>query len=364
MLFFSSIDVFERTMLTAIMLGLCTPSASINMGYPPLLLAHIGPVLGTSSALWAINSGAHINPLFAIAVSISILILTHNIARNGRFMFDTFVLAIESSTKLEIQSERLSQALKHAETAQQAAETSSESKTRFIAAASHDLRQPVHVLNLFSGALRNAKLDERTRDIVDNMGIAVNSLSSQLNSLLDISELDSGSVKPVFKEVDLWQLSHTLTTEMHKLAEDKGIDLLNGVPRQLFVKTDPVMLSQIIRNLCGNAIKYTHQGSVTILAEHNGDTVTLSIADTGVGIDNCDSGKVFEEFYQVGNHARDRNQGLGLGLSIVERLIKTLQHKLSLTSSLGHGTRCLINSLCLLPTSAKTHWLKAFGCIW
>ena len=336
--FFTSISLFERTMLMAIMLGMCTVSYSSNLGYPPLLVAYIGPLLGTSGILWTLYPSPDTNPLFSFAVSASIIILSHTLVRNGKFMFEAFALTIETSTKLEDQSRRLSDALRHAEDAQQAAETSSQSKTRFIAAASHDLRQPVHVLNLFSGALKNAPLDSRTRNIVDSMNVAVNSLSSQLNSLLDISELDSGSIKPDFQRVDLFQLSQTLTSEMQKLAEDKHIELLNEVPLALNVTTDPTMLSQIVRNLCGNAIKYTETGSVRITAELVGPEVVLSIIDTGIGIDIGDSDKVFEEFFQVSNHTRDKNQGLGLGLSIVERLIKTLDHKISLTSSIGKGT--------------------------
>jgi len=170
------------------------------------------------------------------------------------------------------------------------------------------------------------------------MGVAVTSLSSQLNSLLDISELDSGSVKPHYKSVDLSHLAQTLMCEMQKLAEDKQIELINEVPPALRVRTDPDMLSQIVRNLCGNAIKYTEQGSVRIQARQQDATVILSIADTGIGIDSNNSGKVFEEFYQVSNHTRDKDNGLGLGLSIVERLIRILGHELSLQSTIGKGT--------------------------
>ena len=335
---FNTIELFERTMLVAITLGWCAFSYSVNMGYPPLLMAFIGPLLGTTCILWAIYPSSDVNPLFSFAISAAIIVLSHSMVRNGKLMFEAFALAIESSNKLEDQSKRLSDALKHAEDAKKAAETSSQSKSRFIAAASHDLRQPVHVLNLFSGALRNAPLDARTRDIVDSMNIAVNSLSSQLNSLLDISELDSGNVKPHFTQVDLYHLAQTLMSEMSKLAEDKHIELLNDVPLALSVITDPKMLSQIIRNLCGNAIKYTHKGSVRITAEVVGSEVVLSIIDTGIGIDVGDSNKVFEEFFQVANHSRNKEKGLGLGLSIVERLVNTLDHSINLKSSIGKGT--------------------------
>ena len=170
------------------------------------------------------------------------------------------------------------------------------------------------------------------------MNVAVTSLSSQLNSLLDISELDSGSVQPDMQQVDLHRLSHSLMSEMSKLAEDKHIALQNEMPEQLFVRTDPSMLSQIIRNLCGNAIKYTHEGSVTLTARQTSEGVVMSIVDTGVGISTKESDRVFEEYYQVSKHTRDKNVGMGLGLSIVERLINILDHRISMSSQLGEGT--------------------------
>lgn len=338
MMFFFQVELFERAMLTAILLGLCTPSHSTNFGYQPWLLAYIGPLLGVPSVLWMLNLDKQLNSAYTLAIGISILIVGHTLIRNGKFMLEVLTLSIESSMQLEEQSEHLSDALLHAEKAKQEAETSSQSKSRFIAAASHDLRQPVHVLNLFSGALKHSALDEKSRDIVDNMNIAVNSLSSQLNSLLDISELDSGNVKANVISVDLNLLASTLMCELRKLAEDKQITLRNSVPESLCVKTDPAMLSQIIRNLCGNAIKYTHTGGVTISATAIEDNVTLSIVDTGIGIENSDGDKVFEEFYQASNPTRDKTKGLGLGLSIVQRLISKLQHELTLDSTVGIGT--------------------------
>jgi len=352
MLFFFQIELFERAMLTAILLGLCSPSHTTNFGYRPWLLAYIGPLLGSLAVMWMLNIDKQINSAYTFAIGVSILIVAHTLMRNGKFMLEVLVIAIESSIKLEEQSERLSEALLRTEHAKKEAETSSESKTRFIAAASHDLRQPVHVLNLFSGALKHSALDAKTRDIVDNMNVAVNSLSSQLNSLLDISELDSGSVKPCVKSVDLHRLVGTLMGGMKKLAEDKQIAFNNEIPTSIFVQSDPAMLSQIIRNLCGNAIKYTHEGSVTINASETDMRVELSITDTGIGIDSTESNKVFEEFYQASNPTRDKSQGLGLGLSIVERLVTSLGHSLTLDSTLNVGTtvsiamqRCNIRQL-------------------
>jgi len=340
--FFKYVGTFERAMLTAIVLGLCTASHSTNFGYRPLLLSYIGPLLGTLAILWMFNLDQLVHPLMAFCVGASVLIVGNTLLTNGRFMFDAFALSIESSIQLEEQSSRLSEALHIAEQAKLEAEASSQSKTRFIAAASHDLRQPVHVLNLFGAALKHASLDDKSRDIVENMNIAVTSLSSQLNALLDISELDSGAIKPQVRSVDLYLLTATLVKGLSKLAEDKKIQLINDVPESVFVRTDPAMLSQIMRNLCGNAIKYTHTGHVRLAAVQHADEVILSIEDTGIGIEDTHAEKVFEEFYQIANPGRDKGHGLGLGLSIVERLIRNLGHSMDLESRVGEGTQVTI----------------------
>ncbi|MGQ7845863.1 ATP-binding protein [Granulosicoccus sp. 3-233] len=336
--FYPHVGTFERAMLTAILLGLCTISHSTNFGYRPILLSYIGPLLGTLGILWIANIDQLMHPALAVAVGVSVLIVGLTMLLNGKFMFDVFALSIESSIKLEEQSRHLSDALQLAEQAKSEAEASSQSKTRFIAAASHDLRQPVHVLNMLGAAIAREKMSPRASDIVENMNIAVTSLSSQLNALLDISELDSGSVKPVIRSVNLSALADKLKLEMQQLAADKRIELICDLPSDLYVRTDAAMLSQIIRNLCGNAIKYTFTGHVRIQASASPSTVTLSISDTGIGIDDADCDKVFEEFYQVSNPGRDKGRGMGLGLSIVERLIRNLGHTIKLTSRVGKGT--------------------------
>ncbi len=336
--FYPRVGNFERAMLTAILLGLCTISHSTNFGYRPLLLSYIGPLLGTLGVLWIANIDQLMHPALAIAVGVSVLIVGLTMLLNGKFMFDVFALSIESSIKLEEQSRHLSDALQIAEQAKSEAEASSQSKTRFIAAASHDLRQPVHVLNMLGAAIARETLSPRASDIVENMNIAVTSLSSQLNALLDISELDSGSIKPVIRSVNLSTLADKLKLEMQQLASDKRIELVCDLPADLYVRTDAAMLSQIIRNLCGNAIKYTFSGYVRIQATASASTVTLSICDTGIGIEDADCNKVFEEFYQVSNPGRDKGRGMGLGLSIVERLIRNLGHTIKLTSRVGKGT--------------------------
>ena len=340
--FFPSVAAFERAMLTAILLGVCSGAVSSNSGYRPLFLCYTLPMLGTLGLLWIVNPGAPVGGVLAACVGVSVLLVASTLAITAQDVFDAFALSVESSLELEVQAEELSEALATAERAQALAETTSASKTRFIAAASHDLRQPVHVLNLYSAALKSADMSSKVRAILDDMAIAVDSLSSQIGTLLDISELDSGAVEPAIGTVDLSRLVRELMHEFDKLAEDKGIRLVNELDAPLFVGTDPDMLCQILRNLCGNAIKFTRTGSVSFAAEVRGDTIALSIVDTGIGMRRGDSRKVFEEFYQVGNEGRDKSRGMGLGLSIVERLIGNLGHEIELDSTPGVGTRVTV----------------------
>lgn len=337
--FFPESAPFERAMLTAILLGVCSGAVISNSGFRPIFLCYTMPMLIPLGVVWIINPGSDLSDTVAVCVGFSVFLVTLVQAIMAQEVFDAFSRSVALADRLEDQTHELSVALENAENAQNRAEASSESKTRFIAAASHDLRQPVHVLNLFGAALKNADVNPKTREIIDDMNIAVESLSAQLNTLLDISEIDSGTVEPIMEIVDLHELAGTLKQEFQKLAENKNIALVSKVSVGVSVWSDPAMLSRILRNLCSNAIKYTHSGSVTFQAEIEHDEVKICIIDTGIGIEKGDSQKVFEEFYQISNPARDRTRGLGLGLSIVERLVSTLGHTIELNSTPGVGTR-------------------------
>ena len=346
LLFFPEVGLFQRAMLTALLLGVSSGAISSNLGYPPLFLSYTLPMLGTLAALWMFNPGTVAETPLALCIGLAVALVAVTHSLMAREVFDAFVLSIESSralrrqtARLEEQAMQLSDALERAEAATCRAELLSASKTRFIAAASHDLRQPVHVLNLYGVALAKAELAPGTRDVAEDMGRAVASLSSQLDALLDLSELDGGKIEPERRSVDLAALTSSLARELGKLAEEKGLAFVDTVDESLHVSTDPTLLSQIIRNLGGNAIKFTHEGSVTLAAERRGEEVVLSVTDTGIGIDEEDSTKVFEEFYQVSNPNRDKRSGVGLGLSIVERLARALGHQVELRSRPGVGTR-------------------------
>jgi signal transduction histidine kinase len=211
------------------------------------------------------------------------------------------------------------------------------SKSRFLASASHDLRQPLHTLSLYSAALKLHARGGMTGEIASHINKALGSLSALVNSLLDISKLDAGAVQPDPQSVSLKPLIERIEADYRPVANGKGLEFHVTAP-ELLVESDPVLLERLMRNLVDNAFKYTVTGNVTIAAERGEDAVRIRVRDTGPGIPAEERERVFEEFYQIGNPERDRAQGLGLGLAIVRRLSRLLGLTVSLESEPGRGS--------------------------
>lgn len=223
------------------------------------------------------------------------------------------------------------------ETALQAAEESSVAKSRFLAAASHDLRQPLHALSLFVQSLEDADLPKTERKAVENVRRATDAMEELFNALLDISKLDAGIVDAKATVVPVRPILDRVTAEFKPVAEDKGLKLRRRC-RECYVQTDPVLLERIVRNLVSNAIRYTDTGGVLVGCRKTTGGVRIDVWDTGPGIPVDQHEMIFREFYQLGNPERDRRKGLGLGLAIVDRLSKLLDHPLHLRSQPGRGS--------------------------
>lgn len=217
------------------------------------------------------------------------------------------------------------------------AERSNMAKSHFLASASHDLRQPLQAINLFLHALGTKKHDSSSLDIISNIKGSVGSLDNLLNSLLDISRLEAELVKPTNKAFPLFDLMERLTKEFSHLAKDKGMTF-KLVQTKAIVCSDVNLLETILRNFLANAIKNTQKGKVLLGCRHQGDHVSLEVWDNGCGIPKTFLTKIFDEFYQVGNEGRDRNKGLGLGLSIVKKLAKLLDHQIRVRSWENQGS--------------------------
>lgn len=228
------------------------------------------------------------------------------------------------------------------------AETANAAKTRFLAAASHDLRQPTHALGLFIGALERmlqrepAPAPATFAPVVGRMGTTLKGMGNLLNSLLDASRLEAGAVPVERASIRLQDIFDRLHDQFHEIAAKKGIQL-HLRPTRLVVRSDPVLLARILSNLVANAIKYTPHGRVLVGCRRRNALLEIQVHDTGVGIASRHHKAIFDEFVQLDNTARNREQGLGLGLSIVDRTARLLQHPLRLQSTPGAGSMFAVN---------------------
>ncbi|HUP29566.1 MAG TPA: hybrid sensor histidine kinase/response regulator [Usitatibacter sp.] len=240
-------------------------------------------------------------------------------------------------------------------------------KSHFLAAASHDLRQPMQAVVLLVESLQERVADPDTRRIVKSIRQSVASMATLLNGILDISKFDAGTVKP---ERGHFALNRVLERLRHTLADQAARgDLSFRVMRSsAIVETDPILLYRILANLAGNALRYTDRGRVVVGARRRRAGVEVQVWDTGPGIAQEDLGEIFREFHQLGNPQRDREQGLGLGLAIVERTATLLGHPLRVVSRVGHGSMFSITlpygdaKSVRPPERAQADWASMEGC--
>ena len=213
------------------------------------------------------------------------------------------------------------------------------SKSKFLAAASHDLRQPLQSALLFAGVLHRHVTEEKGRVPLASLERALDTLKNLLDSLLDVSRLDAGVIVPRPADVALGPLLDEIEASYAPIAASKGLAFEVEPPEDgLAVHSDRLLLGRMLRNLVENAIRYTEQGHVRVTCNPVGDGIAIRVEDSGIGIAAEQQGQVFEEFHQVGNPERDRSQGLGLGLAIVQRLSRLLNHPVSVTSEPGRGS--------------------------
>ncbi len=219
------------------------------------------------------------------------------------------------------------------------AEVASRAKSQFLAAASHDLRQPIMAINLFRDALSKTELSEVQKTINQYLAQSTQSLSDILNTLLDISRLDSGVVIAAPKVIWTETLLRSIDAEYGPLALAKSLRFKLFFPsRELAIVADSRLLRRLLGNLVGNAIKYTSRGGVLVAIRRRGAEALLQVWDTGIGIAPEHMDSIFEEYVQIGNAERDRTKGLGLGLAIVKRLAKLLNTEVVCRSRIGTGT--------------------------
>src|ERR1051326_352282 len=212
-----------------------------------------------------------------------------------------------------------------------------QAKSRFLATATHDLRQPLHALGLFVAQLSGRTNAAERRRLVEGIEGALSGMNALFSALLDISKLDAGVVKPKWSEFPAAHVLHRIETTYASLAREKNL-VLRIVPSDARLRSDPVMLEQIVGNLVQNAIRYTASGKVLVGCRRRGDRLRVEVRDTGVGIPENQRQNIFSEFVRL--ESSDHTSGLGLGLAIVDRLCRLLDHPIEVKSVLGKGS-CL-----------------------
>lgn len=281
-----------------------------------------------------------IRPYFLVSYAgVTLVLLT------AWMLLDRYQQAYRAYRDMNIELERRVQAanaelqlrLRQTQAARELAEQSNIAKSRFFAAASHDLRQPLHSLGLFSAALDDHLSSPVARDKVRGIRESVTALESLFDALLDLSRLDAGVVIAHPRNIALQALFDRLANLFHAEAVERDLRL-RFVPTRAIVRTDPLLIERILANLVANALRYTPRGGVVAGVRRRGRRAAITVCDSGVGIEPDKQQLVFEEFYQVSNPGRDRRRGLGLGLAIVRRLARLLDHPLSLRSVPGRGT--------------------------
>jgi signal transduction histidine kinase/CheY-like chemotaxis protein len=239
--------------------------------------------------------------------------------------------------ELSLLNDKLGVQLRELNVQRDAADRASAAKTRFVAAASHDLRQPMHAVGLLVGILAERQISPEISGLLNKIQLSVSALESLFETLLDISRLDAGIVAPHLTCVSLTSLLKSAELSYAQIAADKSLTLrVHGL--RTLVYSDSALLLSMLGNLVSNAIRYTERGHIDVYCQKSGPLVTVYVSDSGIGIPAAELQRIFEEFYQLSDTNRTRGQGLGLGLAIVRRTAELLGYELSARSVMNVGS--------------------------
>lgn len=258
----------------------------------------------------------------------------------GRAFHNVFGEMVSLRVHTQDLAQQLRGEMAAAEAAQRQAEMANRAKTQFFAAASHDLRQPLHAMGLFAEALRQRSKDSEVAHLVNSINSSVDALEGLFSELLDITKIDTGGVDIQPEHFSMRDLFSRIRLTFEPNAFEKGL-MLSFRGDQHHVYADPLIVERILRNLVSNAIRYTEDGGVLVTCRKRGEQLCVQVWDTGIGIADKEQGRIFEEFYQTQSSRPlqpHHRKGLGLGLAIVKRLADMMQAPLTLRSRVGHGT--------------------------
>lgn len=314
----------HQMVIVMVMIGLGAGAVTTHHAYLPALFLFLLPVLAPVTVqLFFMGT-----PIL-VALGLMLVVYIAFLSYYGRILH----LSLTESLRLRFQNLALVDQLREQK---EAAEQANIAKSKFLAAASHDLRQPLHALGLFTSVLGDSVTSPAHKKLVAQIGDSVHALESLFNALLDISRLDAGVMQPDKQHLALGPLFDRLKNEFAAQASAKQLTVhwpdVHGV-----VFTDATLFEQILRNYLSNAIRYTDDGHITVDYREDGPRVSITVRDTGPGIPKSERHRIFDEFHQLNNPERDRSKGLGLGLAIVKRTADLLGHTIRVDSTLDHG---------------------------
>lgn len=326
----------HQVALLLIIYSYCVGSVQLLAGQPRVFAAFLCLVLLPTVARVVSDTG---HP-FHLQLALIICVLFGAVWLMGH----TYRSALAQAIDLKLRTDQLAAQLRvekaAAEEARRAAEAASRAKTQFFAAASHDLRQPLHAMGLFAETLRHRCSDPDVASLVNSINESVDALEGLFGELLDITRIDTGGVELKPEAVRMREVFARLRLHFEPTAFEKGLALSFRGDAHV-VQADPVVLERILRNLVSNAIRYTEDGGVLVSCRRRGDGLLLQVWDSGIGIAEQSLPRIFDEFYQVNSHRPlepHQRKGLGLGLSIVKRLADLMGAPLAVRSRVGHGT--------------------------
>jgi signal transduction histidine kinase len=336
--FVDTAQPYSVTLVMTMMAGISSSAMIVMAASWPISLAHL--VMLATPSMVTLSMGPPDAVVIGLAVALYLLAMVPvayqlakmvNSAISLRFANDELVL------RLRDQTQRAMEARQVAEEALQEAEQADRAKVVFMAAASHDLRQPLHALGLFAGTLARTPLSAHQRSLLSQIDLSAEAARELLSTLLDFSKVDTGMVKANPQPFALQPLLYRLEQEFAPQASEQGLNYrTHDCP--WVVHADHAMVERILRNLISNALRYTERGGVLVGVRRRGGMAVVEVWDSGLGIPQHEIQAIFKEFHQLGNPERDRRKGLGLGLAIVEGLARAMSVEVKVASRPGRGS--------------------------
>ncbi|HCS13652.1 MAG: hypothetical protein COS82_06430 [Zetaproteobacteria bacterium CG06_land_8_20_14_3_00_59_53] len=317
-------DLQQHVLVLMSICAIAVVGVAAQLTWPPAWLAWAIPAVAILADRLLGEGGLY--TVIAVLMGLALLLCAGFVVRQGRLAGAQMVADGETGDLLRDMQQKT-----------QKAEDASREKSRFLAAASHDLRQPVHTLNLLVGSLETRSHDADTQQIVEKMREVLTGLDGLFSSLLDLSRLDAEVMRPEMQVFSLRSMFAGLHNEFAGSAHKQGLSLSFDM-QDLYVYSDPASFWRVLSNLISNAIRYTREGGIRVRCYPVEGRVRIAVQDTGIGIAEQDLPHIFDEFHQVANEERDRSKGLGLGLAIVRKTCAMLGCTVQVVSTPGKGS--------------------------